>query len=100
MDEASWPTTVFVSLFGATITFALFRWELRNIQTCKWLQARASDIEKDELELTFGQFYGRAKQKPFLGIKWGKTEAEKLLYTTTIVAWLSLPAIVAMIKYL
>ena len=84
-------------------TFALFRWEgPGNIRHAEMAPGSdlASDIEKDELELTFGQFYGRAKQKPFLGIKWGKTEAEKLLYTTTIVAWLSLPAIVAMIKYL
>jgi hypothetical protein len=99
-DVASWPTTVFVSVFGATITFALFRWELRNIQTCEWLRARAKEIEKDELELELGPFLGRADPPAFLGIDWGKTQAERLLYTTTIAAWLSLPAISAMIRYL
>ena len=99
-NVASWPTTVFASLFGATITFALFRWELRNIQTCRWLRDRAASIEKDELKLTVGPFLGREKAPKFLGIELGKTQAEKLLYTTTIAAWLSLPAVVAMIKYL
>jgi hypothetical protein len=99
-NVASWPTTVFVSLFGATITFALFRWELRNIQTCNWLRDRAIEIERDELKLTFGPFLGRVNARRFLGIEWGKTQAEKLLYTTTIAAWLSLPAIAAMIRYL
>jgi hypothetical protein len=97
---ASWPTTVFVSLFGALITFALFRWELRNIQTCKWLRDRAKDIERDELKLAVGAFLGCDDPRKFLGIEWGKTQAEKLLYTTTIAAWLSLPVIVAMIRYL
>jgi hypothetical protein len=97
---ASWPTTVFVSLFGATITFALFRWELRNIQICAWLRHRAEDLERDELKLTDGPFLGRDDAPKVLGVEWGKTQAEKLLYTTTIAAWLSLPAISAMIRYL
>jgi hypothetical protein len=65
---ASWPTTVFVSLFGAMITFALFRWEPRNIQTCKWLRDRAKAIERDELKLTVGPFLGRDDPRKFLGI--------------------------------
>jgi hypothetical protein len=97
---APWPTTVFVSLFGATITFALFRWELRNIQICKWLRKRAEDLERDELKLTAGPFLGRHDAPMFLGHHIGKEQAEKLLYTTTIAAWLSLPAIAAMIRYL
>ena len=97
---ASWPTTVFVSLFGATITFALFRWELRNIQICRWLRSRAEDLERDELGLTAGPFVGRDAAPMLLGHRMGKTEAEKLLYTTTIGAWLSLPGITAMIRYL
>jgi hypothetical protein len=97
---ASWPTTVFVSLFGATITFALFRWELRNIQTCTWLKKRAEDIEQDELGLALGPFLKRDLPPRFLRINWGKTEAEKLLYVATIVAWVSLPVISAFIRYL
>ena len=99
-EPASWPTTVFASLFGAAITFALFRWELRNIQTCQWLRDRAKEIERDELKLTVGPFLGREEAPKVLGIRWGKTQAEKLLYTTTIAAWLSLPGITAMIRYL
>ena len=66
----------------------------------QWLRDRAASIEKDELRLTVGPFLGRDDAPKFLGIELGKTQAEKLLYTTTIAAWLSLPAIVAMIKYL
>jgi hypothetical protein len=98
---ASWPTTVFVSLFGATITYALFRWELRNIQICKWLRSRAEDLGRDELGLTVGPFPGRETEGPkFLGHRMRKETAEKLLYTATIVAWLSVPGITAMTKYL
>jgi hypothetical protein len=97
-EVASWPTTVFVSLFGATITFALFCWELRNIQICRWLRERAEDIERDELKLPVGPFHGRDDSRRFLGIGWGKERAEKLLYSTTIAGWLSLPGIAAMIR--
>jgi hypothetical protein len=96
---ASWPTTVFVALFGATITFALYRWELRNIQTCKWLRDRAAELEREEFELTVGPFLGREQAPMVLGRRMGKTEAEKLLYTTTIAAWLALPAIAAIVRY-
>lgn len=97
---ASWPTTVFVALFGATVTFALFRWELRNIETCKWLRAQAERLEQTEFRLTSGPFLGRGDAPTVLGRRMGKTEAEKILYTATILAWLSLPAVSALIRYL
>ncbi len=88
------PAIDLLSLFGAVVTFGLFRWELRNIQTCNWLRDRASDIEKETLrdkENRVGQFYNRLDAPHIFGMRFGKTEAEKLIYTTSVIAWLSLP---------
>jgi len=41
-----------LSLFAAGITFGLFRWELRNIQTCSWLIKSAYVVERVALEST------------------------------------------------
>jgi hypothetical protein len=35
-----------LSVLGAVITLGLFRWELRNIQKCNWLIARAARVEQ------------------------------------------------------
>lgn len=79
-----------LSVFASIVTLAIFAWELRNIQTCKWCRARAADIERSRAVHPppghFNRFPGA-----FLGF--GKTEAEKLIYATTIVAWLLLPTI-------
>lgn len=88
------PAIDLLSLFGAVVTFGLFRWELRNIQTCNWLRERASEIEKETLsdkENGVGQFYHRPGAPLIFGLRFGKTEAEKLIYSTSVIAWLSLP---------
>ena len=82
------PAIVMLSLFAALITLGLFRWELRNIQTCSWLRRRAETLEG--VIVTAAQI---PKQPlPPRGI--GKTEAEKWIYSVTIVAWLSMPFII------
>src|SRR6266487_1755543 len=40
------PLIITLSLFAALITLGLFRWELRNIQTCSWLRSRAEALER------------------------------------------------------
>lgn len=80
-----------ISAFGAIVTFGIFRWELRNIQTCKWLMKEGGRIETEELGLTVGQFTGRDAAPTLLGFRMGKTEAEKIIYIASVIAWLTLP---------
>jgi hypothetical protein len=100
-DNRPWsPMTIFIGLFGAAVTFAIYRWEVRNINICKWLRDRACDLEREELGLAAkGQFYKRDDPPngppKVLGWRMGKTEAERLLYAVTIGAWLLLPIVAA-----
>ena len=55
----------------------------------------ASSCEEKELGLIEGQFYKRVQEPRLLGQKMGKTEAERLLYTVIIGAWLLLPIVAA-----
>jgi hypothetical protein len=77
------------SLFAASISLGLFRWELRNIQTCSWFIGYASDLEWQTL--TSGKNPELFRPRPNSPQSVGKTEAEKLIYATTIVVWLCLP---------
>ncbi len=79
------PLVVALALFAALITLGLFRWELRNIQTCSCLRRRAEALE-EALVKTSG---APGQPKPPLRI--GKTEAEKSIYSITILAWLIMP---------
>lgn len=89
------PLLLLLSLFGAVTTFGLYRWELRNIQTCEWLRARGAEIESIEFGLEKGLFAGRSREQftapKFLGLQIGKTRAEGIIYIATIIAWLVLP---------
>lgn len=90
-SEYFWSSAIYViAAFGALVTLGLFRWELRNIQTCLWLIARGADVEQAENEKKPGQFYQRTK--PPMGV--GKTKAEKFIYGATIFIWLLLPWLV------
>jgi len=81
-----------LSLFAGSITLGLFRWELRNIQTCSWLIAYAAALEGGSLAADGTADLVRRPDAP-QGIR--KTEAEKLIYSVTIVTWLALPYTVA-----
>jgi hypothetical protein len=107
------PLVVFVGLFGAVVTFGLFRWELRNIQTCSRLIRVGASLERERFELlSSGQFSGR-KNEPaprlysgslrvpaFFRQEIGKREAEKIIYPAVIVAWLLLPVVSALLAAL
>ena len=88
-----------VSLFAAVVTFAIYRWERRNISTCKHYRDYAKELENKYGISPTGQ---KPPQEPpqelpkkppqenrFLSRRWGKTEAEILLYWTVIAGWLA-----------
>ena len=91
--DIAWGLKCFVSLFGATVTFSIFRWELRNIGWCDWLLEQARQID-----------HAVPPEEPKLRISLrkrvavGKTEAETILYLTVILAWLVLPGLDALVR--
>lgn len=74
---------VLLSVAGATIVFALHKWELRNIQKCKWLIDRASDLEHEGAVQ-----YKRWSDQKAQG-DWGKTRAEKVIYNASMLIWMT-----------
>lgn len=84
-------TLILLSLFAATITLGLFRWELRNIQNCMWLIKYADQLEKKALGRANVMDTYVPQPKPPQMI--GKTEAEKFIYAATIATWLTAPAL-------
>lgn len=72
---------VVLALAGATISFGLYKWELRNIQKCSWLVKSAADLETEGVNC---QFKGWSSENS----AWGKTQAEKLIYRIAIALWL------------
>lgn len=90
-DDVNQGLLWLVSLFGAVVTLGLFRWELRNIQNCKWLASRAVEMERNEFGVTSGQFSGRDEAPRLFGFRVGKTGAEKIIYIATTLSWLALP---------
>jgi hypothetical protein len=79
---------VALALVAALITLGLFRWELRNIQNCSWLRRRAKALEA---AIVTSSGVPRQPDPPH---RIGKTEAEKWIYSITVLAWLSTPALV------
>jgi len=89
-----------IGWLGALITYCIFRWELRNIQTCERLRELAKALEK-VLKMPYDKMENKEvvnlKLKPTLKKKvfnkngWGKTEAEKHLYWTVIIFWMLFP---------
>jgi len=78
-----------VALFAAGITLGLFRWELRNVQTCVWLLKYAEAVEREAFASK--GLEGIFRPQPRAPQKVGKAEALKFIYAVTIVAWLALP---------
>jgi hypothetical protein len=83
------PLMAALAVFAALITLGLFRWELRNIQNCSWLRRRSEALEQVVVTTV-----GIAKQ-PQPPMRIGKTEAEKFIYSATILAWLVMPPLVS-----
>jgi hypothetical protein len=87
-----------LSLFAAVITFAIYRWERKNIATCGHFREWAAVLERDHFKLPLPiaeagaprtHPHGSVSAPAFFGHSWGKTQAEILLYWAVIVSWLS-----------
>jgi hypothetical protein len=85
------PLLILLSVFASAITIGLFRWELRNIQNCRWLIKYADELERSAFERE-GQIRSYVSQ-PDPPQKIGKTEAEKFIYAVTIATWLVVPVV-------
>ena len=83
---------ILISVLGAIATFGFYRWELRNIQTCRRLYNRAVFLEE---AIGFGDLAGRETAPHLLGRPIGKTEAEKIIYAASMIAWF-IPILVAL----
>jgi hypothetical protein len=98
-----------LSLFAAVVTFAIYRWERKNIATCAHYREWAATLERDHFQLPVPADEGPVEAAPtrpaphtyphgsvsapaFAGQSWGKTQAEILLYWTVIVSWLAASA--------
>jgi hypothetical protein len=92
-----------VGLFGLLVSFAVYRWELRNVQTCGWYLERAAQIEEMYLIPPGGVRVDPPHRRPTPpalvlagrripagGI--GKRRAENMLYITVMCAWFTLAA--------
>ncbi len=107
------PVLVVISVVGAAVTFGLYRWEIRNIQVCRWLQERADEIElyefhaprmmqfalrtKIQREGVWVSFQGNdlndLEEMKIFGhrIRFTQRKAECVIYGATFIAWLAMP---------
>jgi len=83
------PILSLLSLFAAAVTLGLFWWELWNIQTCHWFINLAHELEERALaSLKLPEEKTTRPEPPGMV---GKHNAAKVIYATTIGAWLLLP---------
>jgi hypothetical protein len=84
------------SLVGALISFGLMCWEMRKVQKCDWLIARAADWERhmwgvDIVPRRQIQYDGwdehRSPLSSIFELPWGKTQSEKSIYGVAITVW-------------
>jgi hypothetical protein len=85
-----------LGFFAAVVTFAIYRWERKNIATCSHLRRWAQVIERDHVGLPLPTAdpgdptthpHGPVSAPRAFGRQWGKTQAEILLYWTAILSW-------------
>ena len=89
------PQVIFVGLFGAWVTFLIYRWEKRNVQICGWYREKIRTVEKAILHASSDDI----RQLPNLPsppavfkhrVRVGKARAELWIYSSAVVAWLAL----------
>jgi hypothetical protein len=97
MGERLSPSLItLLALFAAAVTLGLFRWELRNVQECSHLIGIAGALARKQLVGVGVPLARQARPPRPQGI--GKTEAEKIIYGATILAWLALPPAVGAVS--
>ena len=97
MAERLSPSLItLLALFAAAVTLGLFRWELRNVQECSHLIRIAGALARERLVGVGVPLLRQARPPRPQGI--GKTEAEKIIYGATILAWLALPPAVGAVS--
>ncbi len=101
------PLLVLTSVFGALITYFIFRWEKKNIfigdtfrSYAEILESKKTqfEIENKKVDMTLAGPYSLLRSKGQFQLlsslwnlkKWGKIEAETAIYGTTILFWLLL----------
>ena len=73
---------------GSLTTLGFWIWERRSIQTCEWLRERSADLER----AAYGNDHiGQFARFPVSPRGRGKTQGEKVVYATTLMAWLLVP---------
>ena len=108
LDDLPDFTLLLAGLFGALVTYFIFRWEKRNRQISKVFKQYACIMEARKMEQEDGSEPSNEKfngpysllandGKPSL-LKdknsdrgWGKSESENAVYITTMVLWLIMP---------
>jgi hypothetical protein len=87
-----------LSVFAALVTFAIYRWERKNMAACSHFRRWAAVLERSYFSLPHHAElrpapdalpHDRILTPRSFGVAWGKTEAVRLLYWTAIVGWLS-----------
>ena len=84
------PAAIVLSGAGAFATFAIFLWERRSIETCRWLIRRLGQLER-AANLTLEP---PPPAPTMFGYRAGKGEAKRLIYAARLLFglshWLSL----------
>jgi hypothetical protein len=86
-----------LGVFAALVTFAVYRWERKNIANCRHFRQWAAALERsfyglrpDELRSAPDILpHDRIPTPQCFGVAWTKTEALQLLYWAAILGWLS-----------
>ncbi|HYR87953.1 MAG TPA: hypothetical protein VE422_27990 [Terriglobia bacterium] len=91
-DAVPTPVVWLLSLFAASVTVALYRWELHNIGVCWWLAKRIGAIEKrwaKRVDADVLMASTLSELRPPSGID--KPHAESIVYGGTTLVWLAVP---------
>jgi hypothetical protein len=88
-DSLAPATVILLCAVGAVITFGLFCWERRNVNTCKLFREAVSQLEELMPAGWLKPYSILAKKMTSekYSSSWGKTESEVLIYITSILVW-------------
>ncbi|ASW53801.1 hypothetical protein [Plantactinospora sp. KBS50] len=85
-----------LSLLAAIVTFAVYRWECKNMENCRHFRRWAAILERDFYGIRPGELrpapdvlpHGQIVPPRQFGVAWTKTEALQFLYWAAIGGWL------------